>query len=271
MEKNRERPIGIFDSGVGGLTVVKQILKELPGENIVYFGDTARVPYGTKSKDTITHFAMQDVRFLLSFNVKLIVVACNSVSSNSIDILKDRFTLPIIGVIDTGAEGACRHTKNKNIGIIGTDATIESNAYQKKIEEICSTEKLFARSCPLFVPLAEEGFTEGKIPEMIAEKYLNGIKDKHVDTLILGCTHYPLLSNVIQKVMGNEVTLVDPGMEVAKRVKRYLIENEIYNDSTYSGDSKFYLSDIPRHFEKVAENFLGGPIPSPVKVRIEDY
>ncbi|NIA23285.1 MAG: glutamate racemase [Proteobacteria bacterium] len=271
MEENRERPIGIFDSGVGGLTVVKQILKELPNENIVYFGDTARVPYGTKSKETITHFAMQDVRFLLSFNVKIIVVACNSVSSNSIDILKRKFSLPVIGVIDAGAEAACSYTRNRRIGVIGTDATVESNAYQMKIEGKCSAKNIFARSCPLFVPLAEEGFTEGKIPGMIAEKYLTEIRKKQIDTLILGCTHYPLLATTIQNVMGEDVTLVDPGVEVAKRVKKYLTENELYNDSSYRGNSKFYLSDIPRHFEKVAENFLGGPIPSPVKVTIEDY
>ena len=271
MEENRERPIGIFDSGVGGLTVVKQVLKELPNENIVYFGDTARVPYGTKSRETITHFAMQDVRFLLSFNVKMIVVACNSVSSNSIDILKRKFTLPIIGVIDAGAQAACQNTRSGKIGVIGTDATIESRAYQRKIEEKCSVKNILARSCPLFVPLAEEGFTDGKIPEMIAEKYLVEMKEKQVDTLILGCTHYPLLASTIQDVMGENVMLVDPGVEVAKRVKKYLTENELYNDSPYSGSSKFYLSDIPRHFEKVAENFLGGPIPSPVKVTIEDY
>ncbi len=271
MEENRERPIGIFDSGVGGLTVVKQVLKELPNENIVYFGDTARVPYGTKSRETITHFAMQDVRFLLSFNVKAIIVACNSVSSNSIDILKRKFDLPIIGVIEAGAKAACQYTKKGRIGVIGTDATIESNSYQRHIEETCSIKDIRARSCPLFVPLAEEGFTRGKIPEMIAQKYLSDMKKEKIDTLILGCTHYPLLASTIQGIMGDNVKLVDPGIEVAKEVKKYLFEHELFNDSPYQGSSKYYLSDIPRHFEKVAENFLGGAIPSPIKVTIEDY
>jgi glutamate racemase len=271
MGNNRERPIGIFDSGVGGLTVVKQVLNELPNENIIYFGDTARVPYGTKSRETITHFAMQDVRFLLSFDVKMIIVACNSVSSNSIDILKRKFEVPVIGVIEAGAEAACYYSKQKKIGIIGTDATVESNAYERHIREKCRAELIYSRSCPLFVPLAEEGFTEGEIPEKIANKYLEHFKDIEVDTLVLGCTHYPLLAGIIQKIMGNNVKLIDPGIEVSKKVRNILNINDMYNDSVYKGEVKYYLSDIPRRFEKVAENFLGGPISSVIKIVIDDF
>ena len=204
-----DRPIGIFDSGVGGLTVVKEIFKALPNEKIIYLGDTARVPYGTKSEQTIKRFSIENARFLKKFHVKLIVVACNTASSIALPVLRKRFRIPIVGVIRPGARKAEAVTRNGRIGVIATPTTVRSNAYKKEIKRISGDKKVISRACPLFVPLAEEGWLNGKITLDIVKKYLGPLTRKKIDTLVLGCTHYPLLRSVISKVAGKDVRIVD--------------------------------------------------------------
>jgi glutamate racemase len=198
----KNKPIGIFDSGVGGLTVVKQIFRRLPNEEIVYLGDTARVPYGTKSPETIKRFAVENADFLMKFKVKLIVVACNTVSSTSMDILREKFSIPIVGVIKPGAEKAVQITRNNKVGIIGTYTTVKSKAYEKEIRHFSRDVETVSKACPLFVPLVEEGWLKEEITFSIVKKYLKPLMAKKIDTLILGCTHYPLLKSVISKVIG---------------------------------------------------------------------
>jgi glutamate racemase len=252
-----DRPIGIFDSGVGGLTVVKEILRLLPNEEVIYFGDTARVPYGTKSKETITHFAMQDATFLVKKNVKAIVVACNTVSSNSLKVLRKNFNIPIIGVIEPGALYACKKTKNRKIGVTGTVATIESGAYENSIRTVCPEAIVYSKSCPLFVPLAEEGWIEKKSTFLIVEDYLGEILDNGIDTLVLGCTHYPILKDVIQQVVGKDVFLIDSAYYTAISLKELLKEKNLLRRSTKINEPDFFLSDIPRKFSEIGERFLG--------------
>lgn len=250
------RPIGIFDSGVGGLTVVSEIWKCLPGENIVYFGDTARVPYGTKSKETVTKFSVENVEFLMKHDVKLVLVACNTASSLSLDFLKRCFRVPMIGVISPGAREAISATRSGRIGVIGTSATISSGAYESAIKRIDKKSQVYTASCPLFVPLVEEGWTGSKVAEEIAAIYLKPLKAKNIDTLILGCTHYPLLKNIIKKVMGPKVALVDSAREAAKEAKELLDASGILNASGSAGDHKFFSSDEPARFIKMGEHFL---------------
>lgn len=264
------RPIGVFDSGVGGLTVVRQIFSKLPGEEIVYFGDSARVPYGPKSREVITRFGLQAAEFLCSKRVKLIVVACNSVSSNSLEALKDRFDVPVMGVIRPGAEAGCRMTRNRKIGVIGTTATIESGAYQAAIGDMALNMEVYTRSCPLFVPLAEEGWMGKKAAFLIAEEYLGPLKSRGVDTLILGCTHYPLLKQTISEVMGEGVVLVDSAEVVAMKVEGLLSDRGLLKQGNSSPRHQFYLSDIPRKFPEIGERFLGQPIPAIVTVNLDE-
>ena len=251
-----KRPIGIFDSGVGGLTVVGEIWKCLPAENIVYFGDTARVPYGTKSKETVTKFSVENVEFLMTHDVKLVLVACNTASSLSLDFLKRCFRVPMIGVIGTGAREAVSATRSGRIGVIGTNATISSGAYEAAVKRIDKKLKVYTASCPLFVPLAEEGWVDKKVAHDIARIYLDPLKAKKVDTLVLGCTHYPLLKNVIKKVMGPRVALIDSAMEVAKEAKELLDASGSLNKSQVLGSHKFFSSDEPARFIKMGEHFL---------------
>ncbi len=259
-KKIREKPIGIFDSGIGGLTVVKQVMKLLPFESIIYFGDTARVPYGTKSRDTIIRFAIEDANFLMQHNVKAIVVACNTASSNSLDYLQSHSQIPVFGVIEPGAVIACKKTKNKKIGVIGTSATIESAAYEDKIRVYCPEARIFSRSCPLFVPFAEEGWIDKQATRLVAQEYLKEMLELGIDTLVLGCTHYPLLMNVIQSVVGNGVFLVDSAYYTAIELKTLLAKNLLLTKSKTKKEPKFFLSDKPRHFSKVGEIFLGKKI-----------
>ena len=250
------RPIGIFDSGVGGLTVFSEIERALPGEEVVYFGDTARVPYGTKSKETVTKFSVENVEFLMRHNVKLVVVACNTASSLSLDFLKRCFRVPIIGVIEPGARNAVNITRNFKIGIIGTSATIYSGAYEKAIRKINSKIALFSQKCPLFVPLAEEGWTGEKVTLDIASIYLEPLKKKGIDTLILGCTHYPLLKNTIERVMGRRVCLVDSAQAVAKEAKGILAASGLLNSSPGKKRHKFFVSDQPENFIRLGGRIL---------------
>ncbi|MBS4959440.1 MAG: glutamate racemase [Clostridiales bacterium] len=250
------RPIGIFDSGVGGLTVVKQILKELPNENIIYFGDTARLPYGDKSKDTVTKFSKQDIRFLLTKDVKAVIIACNTASSNSIEAVRETFDLPIFGVVQPGVEEALKATKNKKIGVIATEATIRSDAYRQMICEADPEIMVYSRSCPLFVPLVEEGWTYNEVTKLTAEMYLEDFIQKGIDSLVLGCTHYPLLKRCIGETVGERVILVDPARATAVAVKDYLIKNQMLHAKGNRSEKKFYLSDVTNKFSKLCEKAL---------------
>jgi len=250
------RPIGIFDSGIGGLTVAKEIMRQLPYEDIVYFGDTARLPYGTKSNETVVRFSIENILFLFKKEAKLICVACNTASSIALSELKKYFKLPIIGVINPGAKEALRVSKNKRIGVIGTIATIRSRAYEKEIKRLSPSAKIISIACPLFVPLVEEGWLEGKIVLEVAKKYLAPLKNKGIDTLILGCTHYPLLKPLIQEVLGPEVKLIDSSTQIAKEVKDILKQEKLLNKKRIARRN-FYVSDDPEGFRNLAKRFLG--------------
>lgn len=250
------RPIGIFDSGVGGLTVVSQIQKILPNEEIVYFGDTARVPYGTKSKETVTRFSVENVEFLMKNDVKVVIVACNTASSLSLDFLKRCFRVPIIGVIEPGAKAAIKSTRNRKIGVIGTHATVSSYAYERAIKKIDPKNSVFAQSCPLLVPLVEEGWTDKKVAYDIASIYLRPLKKNRIDTLILGCTHYPLLKGVIGSFMGKGVMLVDSAKETAEEAKAVLDSSGLLNRSRGRARHRFFVSDEPARFVRIGEKFL---------------
>ncbi len=267
MEK--EKPIGVFDSGIGGLTVVKRIAAVLPEENIVYFGDTARVPYGSKSNATVIEYSIEDAKFLMQKNVKAIVVACNTASSIAMEELKKIFSVPIIGMIEPGAQTAVRTTKNNRIGVIGTRATISNKAYSNKIKEMHPESEVFEKACPLFVPLAEEGWIDHKATYEIAEEYLKELREEKIDTLVLGCTHYPILSKVIQEVIGENVTLVDSGIAAADIIRNELDRTDLHTNGYSIGNQELYVSDIPTKFREVAELFLGNPVKEVHKVEVE--
>ncbi len=269
MQLISENPIGIFDSGIGGLTVVKRTDEFLPDENIIYFGDTARVPYGTKSNSTVIEYALQDAAFLMRSNIKMLIVACNTASSVAIPAIEDKFNIPVIGVIKPGAEMALNNSKNGRIGVIGTNATINNKAYSTELLNLDPDLKVFEKACPLFVPLAEEGWTDHRASFLIAEEYLAELKKENVDTLILGCTHYPILTNVIQKVMGDDVKLIDSGTASAVVLKKYLVKNGLINKSESRGRHEYYVSDISTKFREVAEMFLGRPVEKIEKIDLE--
>ena len=253
-------PIGVFDSGLGGLTVVKELIKRLPCEDIVYYGDTARVPYGTKSQEAIIRFSLENAKVLVKNKVKMMVVACHSSTSMALPVLKQAFDLPILGVIDPGVKRALEATRNKRVGIIATEATINSQAYLAAIKKLNPLIKVFPQACPLFVPLVEEGWMNKKVTLDIAREYLSSLKKERIDTLILGCTHYPLLKKVLKKVMGWDVNLIDSAEEVACQVKEYLTETGRSRKSPRRPQWKFLVSDKPQQFQKIARNFLGREI-----------
>lgn len=251
------KPIGIFDSGIGGLTVLKEILNVLPGEDTIYLGDTARVPYGTKSVETVTRYSFENARFLLKFNIKLLVVACNTASAYCLPQLQEELPIPVIGVIDPGARKAVKVTKTKRIGVIGTEGTIKSGAYFDAIKAIDQSVVVFPQPCPLFVPLAEEGWTSNKIAYLTAQSYLDKMTRHSVDALILGCTHYPLLKGVISDVMGNNVALIDSGHEAAAEVARCLMDKNIIEVvSSAQSLHKFFVTDSPERFKRVGSKFM---------------
>ncbi len=259
--------IGVFDSGLGGLTVVKELIKKLPHEDIIYFGDTARVPYGTKSKESIIRFSKENARLLMKHHVKLIIIACNSSSSVSLHVLRRKFPVDIIDVIHPGARRAIEASKNKRIGIIATQATIHSGAYAKAVRSYKKEVEVFSQSCPLFVPLAEEGWFKHSVSTQIAAYYLSGLKRARIDTLILGCTHYPLLKSTIQKVIGVNVTLIDSAQTVAKEVKDLIKKKKMENKNKTKGKYLFLVSDEPKHFQTLAKRFLGRAITDVRKVQ----
>ena len=255
------RPIGIFDSGIGGLTVVDKVFRMLPREKIIYFGDTARVPYGNKSKETVTRFSKEIVEFLLKFDVKLIIVACNTASSLSLRTLQRYFSLPIIGVIIPGATEAIRMSDNKRIGVIGTEATVSSDAYRMEIKGRSKKCFVAQKSCPLFVPLVENKWLNGDITLNVARKYLSPLIKNRIDTLILGCTHYPLLRRVIKKITGNKIALIDSSMAVAQYAAKLLEEkNLLGNNAGGIKKAKFFVSDDTHRFTDLAKVFLGTDI-----------
>ena len=260
------QPIGVFDSGLGGLTVVKALMAELPSESIIYFGDTARVPYGTKSKSTIVRFSLENVEFLLRFGVKCIVIACNTSSSWALPTLRKYFKVPIIGVIRPGSLAAVRQTRNKRVGVIGTRATIKSGAYEAEIHRIDPKVKVFSQSCPLFVPLVEEGWLTGSISRTIAEQYLLMLKRERIDTLIMGCTHYPLLASTIQEVLGPSVTLVDSAERTAAEVRGVLLGTDALTNHSARPKYRFFVTDEADLFHRLGGKFLGREMSSVERV-----
>ncbi|MFZ0391207.1 MAG: glutamate racemase [Calditrichia bacterium] len=265
------RPIGVFDSGVGGLTVVKQLISRCPHEQIVYFGDTARIPYGTKSEETVRRFSLEDSFFLLDQSVKMIVAACNTASAVAVDLLTETLPVPVIGVIQPGAEAAVRYSQNHKTGVIGTAGTIRSGSYQKALQQLMPALRVIPRPCPLFVPLVEEGWIEDDATYLIARRYLQPLLENKVDTLIMGCTHYPLLQPVLQKIMGPQVKLVDSGVETALQVRRVLRSNGLEADPQQNPEHRFYLSDMPYKFQEIAERFLERTIPHVQTVNFDQF
>lgn len=257
---NKNAPIGIFDSGLGGLTVVKAVMRQLPFEDIVYLGDTARVPYGTKSPESIVRFSKQNVSVLLKHKVKMVIIACNSSSSHAVPALRKQFDVPIIGVIGPGVRKAAAVTKNKKVGVIATPATILSGAYAGQLRKTKPGVKVYSQACPLFVPLVEEGWFDRKVTREVAAEYLSGLKKSGIDTLILGCTHYPLLKKMLRRVMGPKVALIDSAQEVAGEAKRRLEELGLNRDRPRTSSSRFFISDESKHFGRLAQRFLGTPI-----------
>jgi glutamate racemase len=264
------RPIGVFDSGIGGLTVVAEIARQLPNEEIVYFGDTARLPYGPKSRETVTQFAIQDTEFLLTHGVKMVVVACNTASSVAIDALSERYGLPIIGVIAPGALAAVSSTLAGKVGVIGTEGTIASHAYLREIKKLDRDIEVIEKSCPLFVPLAEEGWTEREVTLVIAHEYLIPLRDAGIDVVVLGCTHYPILKGTIGRVFGPGVRLIDSAEETAREVAERLSVLGLGRTREAAPEHRFFVSDVPHRFREQAERFLGAPLPNVEVVSVDE-
>jgi len=252
-----EHPIGVFDSGIGGLTVVRALALRLPHENIVYFGDTARVPYGPKSPRVVREYAAQDVAFLKTQGVKMVVVACNTVSAVALDVVQKHAGVPVVGVILPGAIAAAAATRTKRVGIIGTQATVNSRAYVHALRQLAPEVHVVSRACPLFVPLAEEGWVDHQVTRLVAKEYVFPLTLEKIDTLILGCTHYPVLRKAIEEAVGPQVTLIDSGEAAAGEVERVLDLHGLRNPSMHRPNLQFFVSDIPAQFAEVGERFLG--------------
>ncbi len=265
------RPIGVFDSGIGGLTVVKELMASLPGESIVYFGDTARIPYGTKSAHTIRRFALENSIFLLEHQVKMIVVACNTASATSLPFLQRVLNVPVIGVIEPGAEAAIQHTRNNRIGIIGTTTTVRSGAYHQAIQKRNSSIHITEQPCPLFVPLIEEGWLEDDVTHLVAQRYFQSLLANRVDTVILGCTHYPLLKPVFRSILGKNVALIDSGKETARVVARQLAKRGLLASPHRTPRHRFFISDYPHKFSEIGERFLQRPLPPVETVNFDEF
>lgn len=271
-----DAPIGVFDSGVGGLTVARELFKLLPHEDVVYFGDVGRAPYGGRSKDIIIKFTYQDVAFLNEHKVKFIICACNTASSVALEEVSSGADVKMVGVIEPGARAAVERTQSGRIGVIGTVATITSNAYARTIHDFDTNIKVFSMACPLFVPLVEEGYINKEATYLIARDYLKTMKDVEVDTLILGCTHYPLLKHVIGDVMGDSTTLIDSGEETARVARQMMIDERLLapratNNPNLPGEHRFFVSDVPEKFSQVATRFLGEVVDSITRVDISRY
>ena len=273
MKIDREAPIGVFDSGVGGLTVAREIMRNLPSEKIVYFGDTARVPYGSKSKETIIRYSRQIIRFLQEQQVKAIVIACNTASAFALDAVRDEFDIPIIGVIEPGAKVAAAQTRNKRVGVIGTVGTVGTGIHAEYLKQLDPEITVFGKACPLFVPLVEEGWLHDPVTDEVAARYLKELQDKDVDTLILGCTHYPLLRSTIRKIMSDNVCLVNPAYETALELGRLLEEKGLSSTGMEQKECpyRFFVSDLADEFKAFANSILPYDVEMTQKIDIEKY
>ena len=271
MEEKKHAPVGDFDSGVGGLTVAREIMRQLPGENVVYFGDTARVPYGSKSKNNIIRYSRQIIRFLRTKDVKAIVIACNTASALALETVQQETDIPVIGVIEPGARAAVRETRNGCIGVAGTEATIRSETYTKVIKRLRPDAQVIGKACPLFVPLVEEGFAKHHITEEVIDIYLSQMKETDIDTMILGCTHYPLLRSRIIRYFGEKVHIVNPAYETAMDLKAVLEEKGLLNDSEKTGEYSFYVSDAAEKFTEFAGSILPYDVAATRQINIEEY
>ncbi|MBR5155114.1 MAG: glutamate racemase [Clostridia bacterium] len=265
------RPIGVFDSGLGGLSCVKEIMSIMPGEDVIYFGDTGRVPYGSRSQETLMKYVRQDIRFLRSFDIKMIIIACGTASSAVLPWIGDELDTKIMGVVQPASKKAVESTKNGRIGILGTAATVKYGKYVEDIKKLNPDAQVFQKACPMFVPLVENGYMDSEVTEIIAREYLEEIRKKDVDTLILGCTHYPILKDVIQKIMGDEILLIDSGATAAHSAYEFLKSTGMLNDKT-TGEYKYFVSDSTEDFAKLGSMFLSKPICEDVgKIDIERY
>lgn len=273
IDVKKSAPVGVFDSGVGGLTVAREIMRHLPNENIVYFGDTARVPYGSKSKDNIIRYSRQIIHFLRTKGVKAIVIACNTASALALDVVREESDIPIIGVVEPGARAALETTKTRKIGVIGTEGTIRSAMYEKIIQGIDSEASVIGKACPLFVPLVEEGFAKHRVTQEIIDYYLASFMETDIDSLILGCTHYPLLRSRIREYVGEKITLVNPAYETAMDLKQLLKARDMENtdNSQEHAAYSFYVSDAADKFKQFANSILPYDIETTKQINIEEY
>jgi glutamate racemase len=268
MRNNPHHAIGVFDSGVGGLTVVRALIERVPFENIIYFGDTARVPYGIKSVETITRYATQITEFLLQQDVKLLIIACNTMAAVANQAVKDLSPIPVLDVIDAGARSAVAGTTKKHVGVIGTLATINSNAYARAIHQYDPGIKIFSQACPLFVPLVEEGWLDHTVTRLTAQEYLRPILAEHIDALVLGCTHYPLIKALIKDITGPEINLVDSAEAMADITASLLTEMDLWNHDRNPPKHQFYVTDVPLRFQSIGERFLGRTLENTELVKI---
>lgn len=264
-----KRAIGVFDSGVGGLTVLRELLRQVPRENLVYLGDTARVPYGTKSPPTVLRYAREAARFLVAQRVKVLVVACNTASAVALEDIAEIHCLPVVGVIQPGAKRALAVTRNGRIGVIGTEGTVRSRAYERALQAMDPGLQVFSTSCPLFVPLAEEGWANHAIARLAAAEYLAPLLEQGIDTLVLGCTHYPLLKQVLQEVAGPEVRLIDSAEETAQEVAHLLADRGLQSDGLEVAAPRYFVTDVPDRFERVGGTFLGAPLEGVTTVNLD--
>jgi len=257
--------IGIFDSGVGGLTVVQRLFEVVPHEHLLYLGDTARTPYGTKSAAVVTRYAIENAEFLLEKGAKMVVVACNTASSVALDALRARFDVPVVGVIDAGARGAVAATRNRKIGVIGTEATIASGSYTRALRALDPGLEIYTRACPLFVPLAEEGWVENEVARETAALYLASLRQSRIDALVLACTHYPLLARTIGDYLGPQVQLIDSATETAREVAATLAARGMARLEG-RGSASFFVTDVPDRFIRIGGRFLGAAVESAVRI-----
>jgi glutamate racemase len=265
-------PIGVFDSGVGGLTVVKEIMRQIPGESIIYFGDTARLPYGSKSKETIITYTRQIIRFLMGKDVKAIVIACNTASAFALETIRAEIDIPVIGVVKPGAKVAAKTTKNGRIGVIGTEGTIQSGIYNEILSKTNPQVQVFGKACPLFVPLVEEGLIDDPITMEMVRRYIGELTVKDIDTLVLGCTHYPLLRKTIRKIVGDQIELVNPAYETAITLKEVLLQEGLENSNAVeTTNHKFFVSDGAEKFKRFANSILPCEVMETKDVNIENY
>lgn len=255
-----DSPIGMFDSGVGGLTVMKELVRVLPYENILYFGDTARLPYGAKSPETIIRYSIENSIFLIDKKIKMLVVACNTASAHALACLQERFDIPVIGVVDPGAESAVRATKQGRIGVLGTKGTINSQCYQKAILKKDSKVSVFPIACPLFVPFVEENCLDHPAIRLVIKEYLKPLKDYHIDTLLLGCTHYPLLKELIQEEVGEDILIVDSALSCSEKILELLSQNHLQRLRKTSPHYHYFVSDDPKKFQQLGTCFFGKPL-----------